>query len=937
MKNVSWSIGHLNNKKNFIENSSYCVKLKIKNIKNLRKDKPSKILEYNDNLNKYTSINKRYNNEHNEKTNFKLNSYLISKSDNIGNLFKSILDKNKRNQLDIYYNEEYSLNFDKKLNEIISEKVPNLLKYELKKNEEKYNSERKSRPKIIISKKQKNSIIISDDESNHNIEHFISLNNYYDNLDSMDNKMKTNYTNYPSFANSNEKNLNFNNTQNSFPINLHKTISTSYGSHGRVNLKSVMKRINNFERNLEEKNESKKISEFRLTPSKKSKKIKKNIRDNKIINLLENNILISKNETYKLPENLLEVRKRLNKEVNKLVNESNKFNFNITNDQILYSLEKTQKSEYTKDIIEKIKIINYFLSTQPKYKFESVFRKHRKIFVIIDGTVVFNQEVVRGYFIDIPTSRYLSFIESKKERLEEFYKFLSRCQTIFNYKIPFKNIFLLNGLNVFDLIEIPDSDKAVFISPTNIFRGIHLFWDNNNLEKIKKKDFKLLKIQECRKARSEFHRLKYQNNYVKGNRRRSYLMFIKKKKIEKKKFKTYIKKKKYLNDQSFTFGLSDKILDGEEKYFYFSEDEEKVKSKYSNFQKKYPTLLTQLIHFNEHEMKLNIIKVKKKDNKKIEKFISKRLDEKTFKGLNILMRHYNTLRAKKYKITLHQNMTPVIKKMENNINEEAKGIFAIYLKKLQLLTRKVDGIILDKEKLSENNKKNSLINKNIRKVNDVTYKSIRAINKYYPDLISMNIPAVLKTFPKLKRNIFYDIYAQYKTLLTICVCINKDLKLIKKGLDFPTFYNCLPQMRSQGFSLAYKIYETLNKLNTTYLNWEDFLQGMLRMKSRFIQDKIDLFFFFLDTDGNGFLSFDEVYEISKGSLQRTLGDKDDNNDNDEVVSTLASYFANLIFQLVDMPIDQEISIEKIREKILEGQEAAGYLEMFICSDSFTNF
>jgi Ca2+-binding EF-hand superfamily protein len=144
-------------------------------------------------------------------------------------------------------------------------------------------------------------------------------------------------------------------------------------------------------------------------------------------------------------------------------------------------------------------------------------------------------------------------------------------------------------------------------------------------------------------------------------------------------------------------------------------------------------------------------------------------------------------------------------------------------------------------------------------------------------------------------------------------------------------------MRSQGFSLAYKIYETLNKLNTTYLNWEDFLQGMLSMKSHFIQDKIDLFFHIIDTDGNGFLSFDEVYEISKGSLQRTLGDKDDNNDNDEVVSTLASFFANLIFQLVDMPIDQEISIEKIREKILEGQEAAGYLEMFICSDSFTNF
>ena len=66
---------------------------------------------------------------------------------------------------------------------------------------------------------------------------------------------------------------------------------------------------------------------------------------------------------------------------------------------------------------------------------------------------------------------------------------------------------------------------------------------------------------------------------------------------------------------------------------------------------------------------------------------------------------------------------------------------------------------------------------------------------------------------------------------------------------------------------------------------------------------------------------------------RTLGDK--NEKDDEVVNCLASYFANLIFQLVDMDIDQEIPMDKIKEKILEGQSAAGYLEMFICADSFT--
>ena len=82
----------------------------------------------------------------------------------------------------------------------------------------------------------------------------------------------------------------------------------------------------------------------------------------------------------------------------------------------------------------KLKIINNFIENQPPERFLSNIVRHRKIFVIIDGTVVFNQEVVRGYFIDIPTSRYLSFIESKKERLEEFYKFLSRCQIIFRYR-----------------------------------------------------------------------------------------------------------------------------------------------------------------------------------------------------------------------------------------------------------------------------------------------------------------------------------------------------------------------------------------------------------------------------------------------------------------------------------------------------------------------
>ena len=919
----------------------YYTNQTLSNFDNLNNNKTSMITEYKNNFNKSNDNGKR------------INFHIYSKSYNMGKFFKSIIDKTSINHLDAYINEEYSNNFDKNLNKIIAEKTENIMIDYLTPNiqsSQRYNSNFKLKKKNSF-KKESPIKPIYNYESNIN-ENIMSLNRYYENLDNIKSRNRKDSLNYKSLTNDNtlsseqqrkNKNYTLYSINKSNPsTSFNKTISTGLGL-SQFNLKSIMKRINNYEKQfIDYEEEKKKISEFKLSSSHKVKKTYNKI--SKIsIDLLKNNILDTKNDpskTYRLKENLLEMRTRLKKDIKTLVNKSNKSNFNTTNEQILYSLEKTHNSEYTKDIIEKIKIINYFISSQPKDRFESDLIRHRKIFVIIDGTVVFNEEVIRGDFVDIPTRRYLSFFEQKKDRLDEFYKFLSRCQKIFRYRIPFQNIFLLNGINIFDLIEIPESDKAIFISASNIFRGIFLFSDNINIDNVQKKDYRLLKIQECRKARAKLYKFKIEDNKNKKKKKNLLRLGIKKKKKNLKTFKTYIKKEKYLNEQSFTFGISDKNLEGEEKYYYYSDDDEKVKSNFKNFQKNYPTLISQLIHFNEEEMKIDLNKAKMKNDKKINKFISKRLDENTYEGLNILMRQYNNLRAKRFKITLHQDMKPILKQMKDEISNEAKGIFKLYLQKLKILSKKVDDIELNMDLLDDNtinteSKNKNTITQNIKKVDDVLYKTTFELNKYYPDLISMNIPSILKTFPKLKRNILYDIYTQFKTLLSICVCINRDLKQIKKGIDFPTFFNCLPQMRSQGYSLAYKIYKTLNKLNTECLNWEEYMQGMYTMKSPDIKDKIDVFFHIIDSDGNGFLSFDEVYEISKSSLQRSLGDK--NNKNDEVVNTLSSYFANLIFQLVDMPIDQEISIEKIREKILEGQDAAGYLEMFICADSFTNF
>lgn len=54
-----------------------------------------------------------------------------------------------------------------------------------------------------------------------------------------------------------------------------------------------------------------------------------------------------------------------------------------------------------------------------------------------------------------------------------------------------------------------------------------------------------------------------------------------------------------------------------------------------------------------------------------------------------------------------------------------------------------------------------------------------------------------------------------------------------------------------------------------------------------------------------------MYDLSVISLQRSIR----GGNSSEVISELAEYFANLIFKLVDIPIDSEIPLEKIREVI----------------------
>lgn len=669
--------------------------------------------------------------------------------------------------------------------------------------------------------------------------------------------------------------------------------------------------------------------------SSRNKKVKRQLKllnDDKPAENIINNI--NNNNNYIIAETYSSINGKLSQEIKKIIANSNTVNNPLSNHN---QSIPNQLTNYASELISKIKKIKTFISKQPLKYFQPKHQRHKIVYVIIDGSVIISQQHIPGEFIEIPNRRYLSLLNTKKERLEKYYEFLTKCKDIFNSKIPFTHVFLLNGIPIFDLIDIPDDDNCIYISKTMLCQGIHIFKEEKITKSklqteniIEEEDLKLLKFKPAKRIKVEKFDL---------------AKFIRKRKKQKinniesklKLFKTIKKQKQYINDQSFTAGYSDKHINEYEEYKYYSDDNHKRRKIPNYLSLTYPSKLSSVIHL--HTMQLNDkIKelIKRKDNK-IKHIYSTRPNESTIKGLNKLIQIYNELRSKRYNITIHQHKRPHKNRtVEEEIHDNEIAMMKCFLKKMKLFRIPIDnGIEFNSDLFQQNKQKqNTYVYKNIRNAHNFISFSEYKIEKYYPDLISFNIPHFLNAFPKLKRRELFEIFVEFKTLLKICVIINKNLKLIKEGIDFDTFYNCILQMNSQGKEMTKKIFNTINTLNSKYVNWEELMNGLLTLKNKDLNDKLDLFLRIIDSDGNGYLSFEEVYSLSIDSLSRQLSKGKEMNENDIVITLLADYFAKLIFQLVGRPINEEIPITEIKAKIYEGGQAAEYLQMFICADNF---
>ena len=616
-----------------------------------------------------------------------------------------------------------------------------------------------------------------------------------------------------------------------------------------------------------------------LNNSSKEKK-KKNL--NKILHnieikkkLNEENVLEEKNKILKLPKEYYEIDKELNN--------------NIKN---IFIKNRNLKLDYKKEYIQlnTIYIERFLKKCIKEEKFQSEKKNYRKIFVILDSTVIFTESFIKGKFIDVPFNNYINKL-NEKQREKIYGNFLKDCRNKFNKNL-LKFLYNKNGKIILDLKDINDNEKYIFASFTPYFHGIHLFNETNKI-------FEIENAKNYSKENDLFLDESFSENSIELNFNYN------------RNYKKKINKIKYLNDSSFTDGIN---YFTKEEFEYFSEDENKKKLNNYKF-------LSSILS-NNLKKYTNYLFNKNKTEK--ESFINSRPNENTKNGLIKLISIYNKNIQKKslYKIKVNPYY---FKDKINNSN------------KIRIETEKFYGL----------NPFQEFLKRNLKNLSSSQFQSDYLTEKNFPYVASFNLPLLMKHFPKLKRKEIFSVYVDFKTLLKFYISLNKDYDKIEKGIDFDTFFNCNPSMKYQGKILAKKIFHGLNN-NKKFLNFEEFLKGLVTMKFDTIENKLDLFMRIIDADHNGKMAFEEVFELSKISLERFFKNKDSNKEEEKeqnyIIFELADYFAKLIFDIMDIDLNKEIEIDSIKKKIMlnqlnekkfnEGILASEYLEMFVCCDMF---
>ena len=207
----------------------------------------------------------------------------------------------------------------------------------------------------------------------------------------------------------------------------------------------------------------------------------------------------------------------------------------------------------------------------------------------------------------------------------------------------------------------------------------------------------------------------------------------------------------------------------------------------------------------------------------------------------------------------------------------------------------------------------------------------RKVNRQYSHLVLYNIPKMAPDFNTRKQ--FFEIFTEFKDLISLALLSKKNDYILKNGLDFDTFFSCIREIQDENENFARKLFSNMNKSNSSVLNIKDFINGMNSIKKSDLSDKIQLYLNSMDISNKDAISFKEAVKISKASILKNIDYKND----DANLEDLSKFLANYIFKLVGADINKKINIEELKNIVIKknqnnkskvNNKDIEYLEMF---------
>ena len=147
--------------------------------------------------------------------------------------------------------------------------------------------------------------------------------------------------------------------------------------------------------------------------------------------------------------------------------------------------------------------------------------------------------------------------------------------------------------------------------------------------------------------------------------------------------------------------------------------------------------------------------------------------------------------------------------------------------------------------------------------------------------------------------------------------LNFPHKMKSVGVEKSVFMRGMKQQYLDNTDFLDRIFNSVDKDLKDFLTWEEFFAALKLISSSDLNDKIDLFFQIVDSDGNGNFSYDEIKEICELSMPKIdLAKYKDGRD--RIREETSDFYAYYIFKILGKQLDEEIPISDFKQAIFHG-------------------